>query len=64
LTFNSSNFSKEDLEGKRIVVFVNLEPRKIRGIESQGMLLAADDEEGNVSLISPEKEIKLGSKIR
>ena len=38
-------YSKEDLKGKKIVVFTNLIPRKIRGIESQGMLLAADKED-------------------
>ena len=56
-------FEKEELKSKKIVVFVNLQPRKIMGIESQGMLLAAD-EEGKPILITPEKNVKIGSKIR
>jgi len=58
-------YSKEELEGKKIILFVNLTPRKIRGIESQGMILAAIDEENDeVILISPEKNISIGSKIK
>jgi len=40
-------YSKEDLIGKKIVVFVNLEPKTLRGIESQGMILAAGSKEDN-----------------
>ncbi len=58
-------FSKEDLEDKKIILFVNLEPRKMRGIESQGMLLAAvNEDETKVILISPEKDIEVGSRVR
>jgi methionyl-tRNA synthetase len=57
-------YSKEELMNKKIIVVVNLAPRKMRGIESQGMLLAASDKEHkNVILISPEKDIENGSKI-
>ncbi len=56
-------YRKGELEGKRCVVFVNLAPRTMRGITSQGMILAAD-ENGKPTLISPEKDVKLGSKIR
>ncbi len=57
-------YSKEELKGKKIIVFANLAPRKMRGIESQGMLLAADNEEnGEVVLITPEKNIEVGTKI-
>ena len=59
------NFTKEELENKKIILFVNLAPRKMKGIESQGMILAADQsEKGKVVLISPEKDIEVGSKIR
>ena len=59
------NYSKKELKDKKIILFVNLTPRKIRGIESQGMILAAIDEENDkVILISPEKNISIGSKIR
>jgi len=54
--------SMEELEGKLIIVIVNLKPRKLMGIESQGMLLAAD-ENGKPTLIVPEKGVKVGSLI-
>ena len=57
-------YSKDELIGKKIIVFANLAPRKMRGIESQGMLLAADQsEKGKVILLTPEKDIEVGSKI-
>lgn len=58
-------YKKEELEDKSIIIIVNLEPRKMRGIESQGMLLAAvNEDESKVILISPEKNIDNGSRIR
>ncbi|MCA9487881.1 MAG: methionine--tRNA ligase [Nanoarchaeota archaeon] len=57
-------YSKEDLKGKKIIYFSNLAPRKMRGIESQGMLLAASTEgHKKVVLIAPEKDIELGSRV-
>ena len=57
-------YQKEELDGKRCIVFVNLEPRVIKGIESKGMLLAAvNKDESKIILISPEKDIELGSRI-
>ena len=57
-------YKKEELQGKRCIVFTNLEPRKIRGIESQGMLLAASSEDKNkVRLLQPDEEIKEGSRV-
>ena len=56
-------YDAKDLVGKKIIVLANLEPRKLRGIQSQGMLLAADDGE-NVSLLIPEKDMAPGSKIK
>ena len=55
-------YSKEELLNKKIVLFVNLTPRKLRGIESQGMILAAN-EDGKPVLIIPEKDVKLGTQI-
>lgn len=58
-------YSKENLIGKKIILFVNLVPRKLKGIESQGMVLAAVNEENDrVVLISPEEDIEIGSKVR
>ena len=57
-------YSKEELEGKKCVIFVNLAPKKLRGIESKGMLLAAvNEDESKVILIEPEKDIEIGSKV-
>jgi methionine--tRNA ligase beta chain len=57
-------YTKEELKGKKIIVFCNLEPRVMRGIESKGMLLAASTENHeNVILLSPEKDIEVGSKV-
>lgn len=59
------HYSKKELKGKKIIVFANLAPRMMRGIESQGMLLAAvNDDESKVILISPERDIEVGSKVR
>lgn len=57
-------YSPEDLVGKQIVVVANLEPVKIRGVESNGMLLAASNEDGDLALLIPDKEIDNGSKIK
>ena len=55
-------YKPEELEGKQIILLANLEPRKMRGIESQGMLLAASTEDhSKVFLLKPDKEIKPGS---
>ena len=56
-------YKKEELLNRYVAVITNLEPKKLRGIESQGMILAADDGK-NVALLTPEKEIKLGAKVR
>lgn len=57
-------YKPKDLEGKRCVVFCNLEPRVMKGIKSEGMILAAVNADRNkVVLIAPEKDIELGSRI-
>jgi methionyl-tRNA synthetase len=58
-----SSYAKEDLIGRQVVVVDNLEPAILRGVESQGMLLAASYESG-VVIISPDKKIKLGSIVK
>jgi len=59
----AEHYSPEELVGKQIVVVANLEPAKIRGVESNGMLLAATDKTGKLSLIVPQKEMAEGAKI-
>lgn len=56
-------YQPEDLIGKEIVVVANLEPKKLMGYESQGMLLAAVKEDGKVVLVVPEKKTGAGTKI-
>jgi len=57
-------YSKEELVGKRIAVVANLEPRKLRGIMSHGMLLAAsNDDRSSIVLLTLDKAITNGSKI-
>ncbi|MFX1396585.1 MAG: methionine--tRNA ligase [Promethearchaeota archaeon] len=58
----AEHYKEEDLKGKKIVVLTNLAPRKLRGISSQGMLLAADDGK-NVRFLTPESDLPPGSKI-
>ena len=56
-------YSKEELIGRRIAMINNLEPALIRGEESQGMILAASDE-NNLSVLGVEKDISLGSMVK
>jgi methionine--tRNA ligase beta chain len=56
-------YQPEDLVGKEIAVIVNLEPRSLMGLESQGMLLAAD-QDGRPVLLKPDEEVPPGTKIR
>ncbi|MFC2154158.1 methionine--tRNA ligase [Candidatus Altiarchaeota archaeon] len=59
----TEQYGLKELVGRQIIVLVNLKPAKIRGEESQGMLLAADVD-GKPILIAPDKEVKAGTKIR
>jgi len=56
-------YEPESLVGRQIVVVVNLEPRKLMGEESQGMLLAAHDEDGGPILLVPDKKSPSGSTV-
>lgn len=57
-------YQPEELVGRKYVFILNLERRKFMGVESQCMIFAAEDSEGNVVLLVPEKDIEVGSKIR
>jgi methionyl-tRNA synthetase len=57
-----NHYAPEDLIGKQIVVVANLETAKLRGMESQGMLLAASDD-GRVVILNPESPVQPGSKV-
>lgn len=60
----SEHYSPEDIIGKTVAILMNLAPRKIRGIESQGMILMAENEEGKLSFMIPEKLFEAGGEIR
>jgi len=57
-------FNPEELAGRQVSVLVNLAPRKIRGVESQGMILMAEDENGKLTFVSPSVEWPNGSVVR
>lgn len=58
------HFSPEDIVGKQVVVVANLAPRKMRGIESNGMILMAEGEGGKLTFVSPESVVPAGSEVR
>ena len=58
-----STYSPEEMVGKKVMVLVNLQPRKILGLVSEGMLLCAEDADGKLSLVAPEKEMPAGAEI-
>ena len=56
-------YTPEEMVGKKVIVVTNLKPAKLCGIVSEGMILCAEDAAGNLSLLSPEKEMESGSGI-
>ncbi len=56
-------YKAEEMIGKNVMVLVNLEPRMIAGMESQGMILSAEDDEDNVFVMVPDKDIKPGAEV-
>lgn len=58
------HYEAAELVGKRIVIVANLQPATLRGVESQGMLLAASDDEGRLSLVMPEKPVLNGARVK
>jgi methionyl-tRNA synthetase len=60
----AEHYSTEDVIGQKVSILMNLAPRKIRGVESQGMILMAEDDEGKLSFVSPTKEMEAGGEVR
>ncbi len=60
----SEYFSPEDIVGKQVSILVNLAPRKLRGIESQGMILMAEDKDGKLVFVSPTETVNNGSEVK
>ena len=59
----AESFSPKDIIGQQVTVLVNLAPRKIKGIESQGMILMTDSIAGKLAFVEPEKEVKNGQEV-
>ena len=57
------DYSPEEMVGKKVMVLVNLKPAKLAGVLSEGMLLCAEDADGNLSLMTPEKKMPSGAEI-
>ena len=58
-----SAYTPEEMVGKKVMVLVNLKPAKLAGVMSEGMLLCAEDAEGNLALLTPEKNMPAGAEI-
>ena len=58
-----AHYTAEEMVGKKVMVLVNLKPAKLAGVLSEGMLLSAEDAEGNLALVTPEKNMPAGAEI-
>lgn len=58
-----ANYSAEEMVGKKVMVLVNLKPATLAGVLSEGMILCAEDEQGELSLLTPEKDMPAGAQI-
>ena len=60
----AEHYTPEEVIGRLVSVLVNLEPKPLKGIVSQGMILMAENADGTLSFVSPDKEVKPGSEVR
>ena len=58
-----AHYTPEEMVGKKVMVLVNLKPAKLAGVLSEGMLLCAEDADGNLALMTPEKKMPAGAEI-
>ncbi len=58
-----AHYTPEEMVGKKVMVLVNLKPAKLAGVLSEGMILCAEDAEGNLALMTPEKQMPAGAEI-
>ena len=59
----ADSFSAEEVIGKRVTVLINLAPRALRGVESQGMILMTDAKDGKLAFIEPERDVIDGESV-
>ena len=57
-------YTPEEVVGQQVSILVNLEPKQLKGIESQGMILMAENADGSLAFVRPDKEVKEGAEIR
>jgi methionyl-tRNA synthetase len=60
----AQHFAPEDIVGKQVVVVANLAPRKMRGIESKGMILMAENAEGKLEFVLPQEKVDNGASVK
>lgn len=60
----AKHYAPEDLVGKQVCFIANLPPRKLRGIESQGMIISAENADGSLSAVTVDREVKPGSQVK
>lgn len=60
----AKHYRPEDLVGKQVCFVANLAPRKLKGIESQGMILSAEDADGRLVVVSPQDDVASGSCVK
>lgn len=60
----AEHYKPEDIIGQQVSILVNLEPKKLKGIESQGMILMAEDADGKLSFVQPDSKLTNGSEVR
>lgn len=60
----AKHYEPEQLAGKRVIIVANLKPAKLMGLESQGMVLAVDDENGKVNVLSVSESVKIGTRVK
>ncbi|AMQ18177.1 methionine--tRNA ligase subunit beta [Thermococcus peptonophilus] len=63
ITGIADQYSPEELEGEKFIFVLNLKPKKLSGVESQGMLLLAETEDGNVYLLPVPDEVPVGTRV-
>ena len=60
----AKNYSPEEIIGKKVIVVANLKPAKLMGMESQGMILAVENEDGKLNLLSVDNSVKSGTRAK
>ncbi|HPT32318.1 MAG TPA: methionine--tRNA ligase, partial [Prolixibacteraceae bacterium] len=60
----AEHYTPEEMVGKQVCILVNLEPRPLKGIESKGMILCAQDPTGKLVLVKPESLVRNGSEVK